>query len=249
VHSRDVYAAFRISEPVTFSFVDGAGKPVDPATIQQLTIKSNSGDLLHFPGAQLAEPVLIPVLGTAFGPSGIEIRTTTYVVDEVIINGSNAVHRSQQRSPFDTQRHWTIPLLFYNVTFQARDAFFGSGLGQSIIVTSADGSELEVPLDANGEATIPRLSRGEYSVVVVGAGYSPPRPIYVSRDQAIEMKVITTIDVASLLSVIGAVVVTLLLIGRPFLVTTPYRLAVRGSRSVYRRVTRDIRQWRWEGPR
>jgi hypothetical protein len=77
-------------------------------------------------------------------------------------------------------------------------------------------------------AVIPRLSRGEYSVIVVGAGYSPPRPIYVSRDQAIEMKVISPVDAASLLMAIGAVVIGLLIAGRPWLVTSPVRALARG---------------------
>jgi hypothetical protein len=255
VHSHDVYAAFRISEPVQFSFEDGGGQPVDPSIIDKLTLKSSSGDLLEFTGSQLSKEVLIPVLGTAFGPTGIKTRVTSYVIDEVMIDGSNAVHRSQQRSSFDstetpqTTRTWTVPLLFYSVTFRAKDAFFGSGLGKSIVVQSADGTEFEVPLNEAGEATIPRLSRGEYSVSVIGAGYSPPRPIYVSRDQEIEMKVITLFDVASLLLVVGTVVVTLMLIGRPYLVTTPYRLVKRGIRATPRIVGREMRPWRWEGRR
>jgi hypothetical protein len=228
VHSKFVYAAFQISEPVTISFVDPAGLPVDSSLIDSMTIKSSSGVIQTFTGAELEQPVLVTVSSAASGPSGLETRTTRYVVDEVLIGGSNAVHRAQQRSDFDTSRHWTVPLLFYSVTFMARDAFFGSALGTEIVVRSADGGEQRLPLDENGLAVIPRLSRGEYSVIVVGAGYSPPRPIYVSRDQAIEMKVISPVDAASLLMAIGAVVIGLLIAGRPWLVTSPVRALARG---------------------
>jgi hypothetical protein len=65
------------------------------------------------------------------------------------------VNRAQQRSTFETSRHWTVNLLFYGVTFQARDALFGTPLGKSIVVKAADGSTQNLALDANGEATIP----------------------------------------------------------------------------------------------
>jgi hypothetical protein len=113
--------------------------------------------------------------------------------------------------------------LFYGVTFQATDALFGTPLGKEVVVLAADGSEQRLTLDENGEAVIPRLARGEYSVAVIGAGYSPPRPILVSRDQVVSLEVISLLDVALVLSVIGTTVIGLILIGRPFLITTPVR--------------------------
>jgi hypothetical protein len=224
--STDVSAAFRVSQPVTFSFVDLAGKTVDPTMIDELTIKSSSGVIETLTGSQLSQPTLITVSSVVPSPSGISSEPTDYVVDQVLIDGSNVVNRAQQRSPFATSRHWTITLLFYGVTFQATDALFGTPLGKELVVKAADGSEQRLALDENGEAVIPRLARGEYSVAVIGAGYSPPRPIMVSRDQVVSLEVISLLDVALVLGVMGSTVIGLILIGRPFIVTRPVRWVV-----------------------
>jgi hypothetical protein len=222
-HSRDVYATFRISDPVTFSFVDLDGIAVENAMIDTLVIKSTTGDIVTLTGEQLKEPVLLTstVITT---PSGLYNKPISYVVDQVIIDGTNVVHRAQQRTTFEKERHWEIDLLFYGVMFRASDAFFGSPLGEEIIVEAADGSTQHLTLDANGEVLIPRLPRGEYAVSVVGAGYSPPRPIMVSRDQVVELEVISHLDVALVLSMAVFAVSGLLILGRPFLVLTPLRV-------------------------
>jgi len=227
VHSRNVDAAFQISEPVTFSFVDANGIPVDPSTIDSITIKSNTGLIQTFNSSQLQKPVLVTTSSVALGPAGMESRTAQYVVDEVMVGGSNAVHRAQQRSSFDVSRQWTVSLLFYRVSFSARDAFYGSSLGTEIVLRASDGTEQRVALDVDGNATIDRLPRGEYTVSVMNAGYSPPRPIHVSRDQDVQLKVVSMIDVASLMLTVGAVFLGLILIGRPFLITRPTRTLVR----------------------
>jgi hypothetical protein len=222
-HSRDVYATFRISDPVTFSFVDLDGVAVENAMIDSLIIKSTTGDIVTFSGEQLKEPVLLTstVITT---PSGLFNKPISYVVDQVIIDGANVVHRAQQRTSFETTRHWEIKLLFYGVKFRASDAFFGSPLGKELIVEAADGSTQHLALDENGEALIPRLPRGEYAVSVVGAGYSPPRPIMVSRDQVVELEVISHLDVALVLSMVVLSVSGLIILGRPFLILTPLRV-------------------------
>jgi hypothetical protein len=94
------------------------------------------------------------------------------------------------------------------------------------VLRSSDGTEQRVALDADGNVTIDRLPRGEYTVSVMNGGYSPPRPIHVSRDQDVQLKVVSMIDVASLMLTVGAVVLGLILIGRPFLVTRPIRALV-----------------------
>lgn len=240
-HSVDVYATFRISEPVSFSFVDMAGVAVDPTLIDSLVLKSKAGDIVTLSGSQLASATL-PTTTVINSPKGLTTKSTEYMVDQVIIGGSNVVNRAQQRSTFETSRHWTVNLLFYGVTFQARDALFGTPLGKSIVVKAADGSTQNLALDANGEATIPRLPRGEFSVSVVGAGYSPPRPIMVSRDQVVDLKVISMLDVLLVLSLMGIAVVGLVVIGRPFLVTNPARYVWSTLGTARLRLERGVRR-------
>ena len=221
--TRDVYATFRVSDPVTFSFVDMQGHPVENSSIDSLVIKSTTGDIVTLTGDQLKAPVLLTstVITT---PEGLFNKPITYVVDQVIIDGANVVHRAQQRTTFESTRHWQISLLFYGVKFRASDAFFGSPLGKEIVIEAADGSTQQLNLDAHGEVVVPRLPRGEYQVSVVGAGYSPPRPIMVSRDQIVDLEVISHLDIALVLSMGVLAVSGLLIIGRPFLILTPFRV-------------------------
>ena len=157
-------------------------------------------------------------------PTGLNLRFVTYYVDQVIINGANVVHSRQQSTTFEASRTWTIKLLFFGVKFRAVDALFGSGLGTDVLLTSADGTETQLKLDENGEVIIPRLPRGEYTVSVLNAGYSPPRPIMISRSQVIDLEVISKLDLLLVMGAAGTAVIGLILIGRPFLVTHPARL-------------------------
>jgi hypothetical protein len=241
-HSRSVYASFRISELVTFAFVDANGAPVDPTSIDSVTIKSNSGVIQTLVGDELRSPVLVNTSSVVPQPTGIDSHTMQYVVDEVMIDGSNVVHRAQQRSDFDASHVWTISLLFYGVTFSARDAFFSSPLGKEVVLRAADGTEYRYTLDSNGEVVIPRLPRGEYTVAVTGGGYAPPRPFLVSRDQVITLEVISRLDMLLLGGTIAVVVAGLLLIGRPFLVTRSVRRTAASAQTLYARSLRSVRR-------
>lgn len=223
-NTREVNVTFTISEPVTFSFVDSTGAAVDPAMIDSLVIKSNTGVILDIPGTRLADPTLVTALTFERTRAGFQRKPTVYVVDQVIIDGANVVNSSQQRATFDIDRQWQISLLFYGVKLRAHDAFFGSPLGTELVVEAVDGSQQRYALDADGAVVIPRVPRGEYLVSVLGAGYSPPRPIVVSRDQVVELEVISALDIAVVLGFVATSVLALVIVGRPFLVTVPYRL-------------------------
>jgi hypothetical protein len=218
VHSRDVLAAFDLWQPISFSFVDMFGSPVDPDTIDEVTIKSSVGELYRLDTTDISQPFML-ISNVATSPSGLHSKPITYYVDQVLIDGANVVNRSQQRTTFDESQEWTISLLFFTVRFQAYDALFGTPLGDELIVQSPDGTERTIPLNENGTAIIPRLPRGDYEVSVVGGGYSPPRPIRISRDQTVLLEVISQRDAMVFGGVAVSVVAGLVLAGRPFIVT------------------------------
>jgi len=219
-HSRNVYATFAQWEPVGFSFVDTNGAPVDVSSIDKVVIKNNLGEIFNLTTADLTGSTLL-VTNVVSGPDGIRNKAVTYYLDEVIIDGANVVNRSQQSMTFDANRQWQVSLLFYGVKFQAVDSLFGSPLGDELLIRAPDGTEKRYDLDADGSVTIPRLPRGDYEVSILGGGYSPPRPIRISRDQIVELEVISRADVTLLGGVVGVVVVGLVVAGRPFIVTRP----------------------------
>lgn len=221
--TREVYATFSTSRPVRFSFTDLEGNSIDATLIDSVVLKSSLGDIIELTPENLASSTLL-IASTVNTPTGLNLKFVTYYVDQVFINGANVVHRRQQSTTFEANRTWNISLLFFGVKFRAVDALFGSPLGTDVLLTSADGTETRLKLDANGEVVIPRLPRGEYTVSVLNAGYSPPRPILVSRSQVIDLEVISKLDFLLVMGAAGTVVIGLILVGRPYLVTHPARL-------------------------
>jgi hypothetical protein len=221
-HSRDVFAAFALWEPIEISFTDMNGQSVDSATIDSLVIKSSTGEIYTLDGEDLGDPVML-ISRVITTPSGVSVKPITYIVDQVLIDGANVVNRAQQRTTFETDTTWTISVLTYQVRFEAIDALFGSPIGQEIAVQAPDGSVQRLALDDEGAVYIPRIPRGDYTVSVIGGGYSPPRPIRISRDQVIQMEVISHVDAALAIGAASFVAFGLVIAGRPFLVTAPVR--------------------------
>lgn len=225
-HSKDVYAMFQLWQPVTFSFVDGYGNPVDSSLIDTMVIKNSIGEIYTFDHDDLQGPVLL-ISSAVSTPEGMAVKPITYYIDQVTIDGANVVNRSQQRATLSSQVNWQVSLLFYTVTFQPRDALFGSPIGKAVTLRAPDGTAYSFPLDDGGNTAALRLPRGDYDIRVTGGGYSPRRPIRISRDQVIPLEVISRLDAALLGGTAAIAVIGLVVAGRPFLVTRPVGILAR----------------------
>jgi hypothetical protein len=214
-------AGFDTSILVSQHFTDLSGKPIDQQLVESIVIKSSMGGLLTYPDGK---PRWVPAARVVKRRNGLEVTKLYYSIDSVIVDTSNVVNRSQNRFfPADT-REWTIPLLFYSARFSAKDALFGFPIGRAVELTTSTGSVKEIPLDKNGTAMIPLLPRGSFTVRVLGGGYSPPAPVALSKNQQVDLVVISFLDVG-FVAVIGvAVALGLLLIGRRSLVFFPFRM-------------------------
>ncbi|HET8524334.1 MAG TPA: hypothetical protein VFL82_13950 [Thermomicrobiales bacterium] len=222
-------AGFDTSILVSQDFTDLNKQPIDQHLISSIVIKSSMGGLLTYPDGS---PRWVPAARVVKRREGLEVTKLYYSIDSVIVDDSNVVNRSQNRFfPSDT-RKWTIPLLFYSAHFSASDALFGFPIGRAIELTAANGSVKEIPLDKNGTAVIPLLPRGSFSVRVLGGGYSPPAPVALSKNQQVDLVVISYLD-AGFVAGLGVVVALgLLLIGRRSLVFFPFRVVWQGWRFV-----------------
>lgn len=198
------------------SFVDPEGNPVDDRRITSFKIRSDKGDVFEFTDGK---PRWIPASRVVRRSNGLEQTKLLYSVINVIVNGSNVVNQSQQRFYTHAGDTWTISLLFYSMSVSARDSLFGNPVGSSVSLEFPDGSVREYPLDTNGTVEIESLPRGLYKIDILGiTGISNRTPVALSRDQEVQTKVITNVDivVAGLLGVF--LCVGLLLYGRPWLV-------------------------------
>jgi hypothetical protein len=195
------------------NFVDLDGSPIDTQRIEKFTIKSAQGDVFEFPDGQ---PRWIPASRIARRVTGLEETKLPYSVTNVTVDGSNVVNQSQQRFYTHPNETWTISLLFYSLHLSAQDGLFGSAVGKSVNLEFPNGKILNYPLNQAGMAEINSLARGDYFIELVGVkGLSNRLPVALSRNQVVNTKVITYLD----LSVVGifAVIVALglFLYGRP----------------------------------
>jgi hypothetical protein len=215
-------ATLDVSVPISWSFVDLAGNPVDPKLVTSITFKSSTGVRVKFGPDLTGTQQYVQSSREVTSPDGLTTKYLYYTVEEAIVQGSNLVIKSRSKFTPQTEKAWQIPLMFYSAHFQSRDAFFGFPTGSTLKLVGPDGSIMAVPLDKNGAAFFPALPRGQYSVAVEGSGYSPPRPIAVSRDQNEELKVLSYLDMAVSASIVMLFVFGLLFFGRPKLMSPRY---------------------------
>jgi hypothetical protein len=211
----EMEAGFSVSHPVSETFSDLENNPVDMARIDTITLQGTDGSKFTFDdgtvrwmrGGRIARR-----------QNGLEATQIMYSVESVLINGSNTVNRYQQRFFVKPNDVWPIQLLLYHATFRAADAVFGFPVGKGINVQYPDGHIEFLPFGKDNVINIGPVPRGQYKVQVIGAsGMSPVTPLALSRNQELDLKVLSTLNLG-LGASLGAIgIVGLLLFGRPYL--------------------------------
>lgn len=195
-------------------FVDPAGEPVDPGRIASVTLRGSHGVVKTFKGDEW------PMLqGTRAVRSARESEKLAYVVESVVVDGSNVVNRAQQRFLPSQSRTVQIELMFYPTRFVARDALLGFPIGSGIRLQSPDGDTKRHAFRSRADLTIPSLPRGRYRVTVEAPGISPSRPVALSRAQQVDLKVISYLDVAVVLLLATGLALGLPSLRRPLLLS------------------------------
>ena len=198
-------ATFDIDYLTSFGFSTVGGVTVAPRTLRSMVLVSSLGDRIN---AVPSQPQWLQGTRTATGAHGLQSRAVSYRVQSVTTSGVNTVNRGQQQFFPSRQRQVDIQLLFFDVTFSARDALFGSATGTSIVLRYPDGHERTYALGSDHAVRVRHLPRGKYHVTVRGAGPQLAQKLTVSRDQRADLDTVTWIDVA-----LGGVVLLLLGIG------------------------------------
>ena len=207
---------FEVSYRVSQTFVDPAGQPVDPERVTSLTIQG-AGVTYVF---QDGQPHWLLSGRVSRGADGLEETKILYSVVSVDVDGANVVSEAQQRFYARPNDVWPIKLLLYSVHFVARDALFHSPIGSGIRLDYPDGHSQEFLFDSRNELIIRSLARGLYHATVTGAkGMAPPTPLALSRDQDVELLVLSNLDLSVMFGFAAAMALGLLFFGRPHLLT------------------------------
>ena len=211
--SGDVGAWFSVRKNVTFAFVDLDNRPVPSQNVESMKLKSSIGVEFAVAAADIDKPLELPALRVIPGPEGLESKQIYYTVQEVIVRGTNTVNRSQQKFYPDQVSHLAVTTQFFTVTVRARDALFDFATGDAVLLIWPDGGTSRHPI-VNGVADLPLLPRGDYQMRIDGLGMVTWRPASISRDQTIELALMSAIDISSLVLAILLIASGALLVGR-----------------------------------
>jgi transposase-like protein len=208
---------FTTSHPIGLSFTDLSENAVDGARVSSVTLKRSDGSHFTFEDSQ---PQWLMATRVVRRPEGLEAAPLLYSVESVMVDGTNAVNRYQQRFYVEQEDTWEIQLLLYSAHIHATDAIFGFPIGRGVTLQYPDGHSADLPFGENRDVYQPSLARGLYHVRVKGViGMVPLTPIALSKDQEVELKVLTGLDIGVGV-VLGLVVALgLLFLKRPHLLT------------------------------
>jgi len=201
---------------VRVQFADARGAPIDPQRVERLVIKSNLGSRAVGHGVDTLE-----LQGSRVGPYGrhgsLASKSIGYSVREVLIDGTNVVNRGEVRFyPFRT-RVVPIELLFFDLDIASRDALFGSTIGSRLEIIGPGRRTMRVPLGAGGRVHLGRLPRGRYLIRSDATGLRTSRLVTLSRHQAVDVQVLSVLDLLLLGTGGAAVAIGLVLVRRPLL--------------------------------
>ncbi len=200
------------------TFLDLSGYPVDSNRIKEYTVKSAQGDVFTFTDSL---PHWLPASRIARRITGLEETKLLYSVIKVIVDGSNVVNQSQQRFYTAPNGTWDTTVMLYSLQISARDGLFDSPVGKVVNLSYPDGKIISYPLDSAGNAEIHSLARGLYTFRLTGInGLSPKTPVALSRDQVVNIKVITFLDIAIVGILALLLMISLLIYGRPWLLNS-----------------------------
>ena len=196
-------ATLKIYKPVTLTFVDLEGAKVRRTDLGTVTVKASTGYHVDLPAD--SGTTLLQASRVVPDNQGLEIKQLYFTVQDVDVQGNNVVNRSQTKFFPETDRDVTVPLLFFDATVRARDAFFGFGLSGTLHLTYPSGRSTAIPLGEDGRVALPGLARGQYELAVEGPGLRLSQPVAMSRRQDVDLKVFTWLDVGVTV-VVGLVV-------------------------------------------
>jgi hypothetical protein len=188
-----ITAAFRATYKVRYSFVDPAQGAVDHKRVKRVEFSGDNGRTISGDGSGTLRLVGIQAKVSS---GTLVAKQVSYTVQSVEVDGSNVVQMNHQAFVPSQKATVVVPLLLRTAHLSTRDLLFGGPVGRSAAMTYPDGRKTIVRLDQDGKATVENLARGLYTVRVDAPGYSFDRPVALSRNQYIDLPVLTYFDIA-----------------------------------------------------
>ena len=217
-------------------------KPIASSQIATVVVKGSTGGQQTLVGAQVGRPNMYWIEHVVSRQNGPFVSPIQYRLKAVYISGTNVVNSLQQAfcpyyhsiqrsapgggrtasscttKPDPENASGLFSLIFYQANFTVEDTIIPHTIGQGVILKFPDGTTREYAFTSPGHVLISALPRGKYTVSVDAPGFGFSRPLTLTRDQDVELKVISYLDLAIIGTVFLGIVLGLLVARRPHLI-------------------------------
>ncbi|MFF0474572.1 hypothetical protein [Streptomyces sp. NPDC004284] len=188
-----ITAGFAVQYPVTVSFTDQHGTPLDPSRVSAVKVKGSDARTtdLSVSGTTWLDGT-VPV----FRNSRLTPVPVDYTLRSLVYDGAELADAGRQGFRPGADRHLTFTGAFHDLTVTAHDALFGSAAGDRATVTGPGGQATTVALGPDHTAVLPHLPRGRYTIEVKApGGTTSPREVQLSQAVTADVTVVSLTDV------------------------------------------------------
>lgn len=163
-------------------------------------------------GSEVGAPTsLVTKVATEVG--GVwHAHVVSYSVASVRLDGGQAVFAGRQWFVPASSNVWTVALSVFDVTVTAHDILFGSRVTTRAVITRPDGTHDPVRLGGGSPNELTSMVRGLCDLDVDAAVLGGHTKVLVSRDDSVDLRVITLLD-ALVIAVLTLVLVVLVVLG------------------------------------
>ena len=191
---RHVVVGLEVTSPVTLAFTDPAGAQIPVSRIASVQL-AGGGNTVSVTGEGLTSPVALLAQRARLIKDAWTAVPVNYSITRVTVDGADAVFAGQQRFTAASTGTWPIALSMFDLRVTYRDVLFGNPVASDAVVTRPDGVQVPAAVSPDGVSDLKALVRGEYVLANKAAIVGGKATVLVSKDSAVELKVITLADV------------------------------------------------------
>jgi hypothetical protein len=213
IGTRRLLLALRVSRPVRLRFVDEGGGAVPSARVERVRL-SQGGRVTVLRSTAGFRQVWLPTEVARNAHGRWRAHQLRYSLRTAEVDGANAVFRGRQHFVAGAATTWRVRLSLFPLAVTVRDALFGHQTSSAVVLRLPDGKDLDYRVGGGSPTVIPALARGLYRVDVEAAVIGKTSSVLVSQSGAADLRVITALDVAAVVTALLLVAVGLVAVGR-----------------------------------
>jgi hypothetical protein len=179
-----VYASFAMAFLTHVQIVDADGRSVQGPDLGQVTAVGPRGSVVQlWPSTGDQWLTLPPPSRTALAGTPNDWH---YSITSATYDGLSVANRGDSAFVPGPGKTWQVRLRLYTLSVHVRRPLVGPP-HTSVLVISQNGLGRSAAIDSSGYVILRDLPRGEYTVKVIGPGYSLPVATTMSRSQTVEV--------------------------------------------------------------